>query len=288
MATAVNVIDDGTGELRQLGNLIPLGGIVGAEERWKVYGDDPTTPLLKRELWVPRTRPTYAPKYTKNQKQTNMCNSFAITAGVEACRRMAGFKEIRLSPAYSYGGINNGVDGGSGLEPGLERAVAKGNIPEGLLPEFQWQPGTWPAGLDETAQHFRVLEYYLCPTFDHIMSAIMMGFPVIIGIFWGRSDSLNSMGWLTAEPSGGIAGGHAMLSLSPEKTGSRWGLRTLNSWGPAWGINGDGIIPEERFPNMNNSRGIPFTGAWASRVVTVAPGDIDLLPSPTAAIANAA
>jgi hypothetical protein len=119
----------------------------------------------------------------------------------------------------------------------------------------------------------------LCPRFEHTISALHYGFTVVVGVFWGKSDRLDSDGWLAGSPMGGIAGGHAVICFAPVwrigKNGRRqYGVLALNSWGKEWGMDGWFVIPEERFVNS------PFTGAWAGRSVSPAKGDLDRLPMP--------
>jgi hypothetical protein len=44
----------------------------------------------------------------------------------------------------------------------------------------------------------------------------------------------------------------------------QWGIKTRNSWGTGWGINGDCIIPESLFSGK-------IGGFWAVRAVSSTP-----------------
>ena len=257
------------GEQRYLGNLIPESGLV-LKQSWKVYGDNvAVTPMIPRKSWMDQPLPSYRPPIVYHQRSTNMCNAFACATAVESMRRQMGLQNKRVSPAYIYGGINDGVDQGSTLEDGMARLIKNGYVFTDIVPEFNFNPNQWPEGVDNIAQTRTVTEAWLCPTFEHIASASLCGFAVVVGVFWGNRDAIDQNGWLSDDPSGGIAGGHALATFSIAKRGNRFGMKTVNSWGDEWGAAGWCILPEQRF------RG-PFKGAWAIRQLSIAKNDLDL------------
>lgn len=254
---------DALGFERQTGD---LGFATAPNQPWVTWGASSATTVVPRGEWVARTfadKPLNAPARIKDQGRTNQCNGFAICYAMEAVRRVTGGKDIPLSPAFIYGHINNGHDNGSRLEDGLAHVQSIGTVPVTLVGELDWFPARFPPEARTVAQKFRVLEWWLCDTFDLMASAVHSGFPVVFGIPWGPQDDVDDQGWLPDAPAGGIAGGHAMCAFALAKRGRKWGLLTVNSWSPRWGRDGWLVVPEGRFNNPMFGR-----GAWACRVVT--------------------
>jgi hypothetical protein len=106
-----------------------------------------------------------------------------------------------------------------------------------------------------------VVEVYVCPTFDAIVSALQQGFVGQEGLMWYPNYKPDSAGWL---PKGqGRPGGHALMAYGAVKnphTGE-WGILTRNSWTEGWGVHGNCIIPESAF-------GRDIGGFWVVRAVT--------------------
>jgi papain like protease len=261
------LIEDPSGVDRRLGD---LGFMSPANAPFNVFGATGVGPdLVPRGKWKSRSfanKPSFAPTTIKNQGSTNECNAFAVCYAMEAVRRVNSARDIALSPGFIYGNINNGNDNGSRLEDGLTHAQKVGTVPATLVPELEWHRARWPDNVFDVAKSFRALEWWLCPDFETMASAVHHGFPVIFGIAWGRSDQVDDEGWLPDEPAGGIAGGHAMcaLGLTKRSSGKKWGLLTVNSWGTKWGNEGWHVIPETRF-----ARNMFGGGAWALRSVTL-------------------
>lgn len=276
----MSMVKDEIGVMRQLGNIIPTQGVHGAENRWLVYGDDTrVTPMLREQDWKPQKLPSYAPRAIKDQKQTNMVNGFAVTSAIEALRRKVGFHETELSAGYSYGNCNLDVEGPTNLEHVLAHTIVTGAVPTTLVPAETWQRQRWPAEVTQVASQYRVLGYWLCPTFEHMISAALSGFILIHGHWWGSADRLLRNGWFTPEPMGEISGAHTLVGFNPvyDDANRRWGLQALNSFGKQWGVLGYGIVPEDRFPAMESKEFLPYVGAWAVREVTAAVGDLQSL-----------
>lgn len=249
-----------------------LGFATRPNRPWDVYGTSGATPVVPRDEWVATTfanLPLNAPTTIKDQGRTNECNAFACCYALEGVRRVSGGQDIPLSPGFIYGHINHGFDNGSQLEDGLDFVQRVGTVPATVVAELEWR--RFPPTAEALAQKYRVLEWWLCPSFDLMASAVHNGFPVVFGIPWGVQDGLDPQGWLPEEPAGGLAGGHAMCAFALAKRGRRWGLLTVNSWTRNWGRDGWLVVPEGRFENQMFGG-----GAWACRVVTSS--DADNLP----------
>ena len=185
------------------------------------------------------------------------CNCSATAAALEDCRALAGLLPVRLSGGDLYRRISGGRDSGSLLEDGIREAMANGVASVGVVSYLDWRQR--PSGAVEDAKRFRVLEAYLCPTFDHCFSAVLLGFRLITGILWHDNYTPGSDGWLP--PGRGRSGGHAIKGYKPTRKGARYGIWHRNSWGPKWGIEGGCfVIPEGAY-------GSAIGGWWAVRAV---------------------
>jgi hypothetical protein len=258
-----NVFTADDGYVYKLGNRLPELGKLKAE--WPLYGSVPSAPLIPRGDW-----PKYAAKaFTPNphlpsvhdQNGYGMCNASATCAAMEYCRAVQGLKFVKLSAGHLYGRINGGRDQGSLLEDGLEAAMKVGVATVGACPYLQWR--SRPPGSDEQARHFRVLESFLCPTFDHVFSAVCMGFGMITGIRWYDNFTPNEQGWLP-RAGRGRWGGHAIFGHTPvvdESDPGHFGVEHTNSWTERYGKQGRFVIGEEHYSG-------PVGGWWAVRAVT--------------------
>lgn len=196
-----------------------------------------------------------------DQDGQNSCNAFASIQAIHVSRAFAGLPYIRLSPGNLYGRINGGIDGGSTLSDALKELKENGVCRADIVPIYVWRPNRWPSNWKEDAKKFRLLEVYDCPTFDHLASAILQGFPVNLGVMVGYNFYVEDDGWLRDYRRG--YGGHAMcgVGLLYHKERQTWGIKIVNSWGSDWGINGFAVLPESYFKNNW------FNDGWAIRVV---------------------
>lgn len=256
----MNSFIDDSGHERFLGNIdAPLAGL------WPVYGDGgPTrTPMIPRAQWKPCSMEGFLPP-VHDQDGIGMCNASATVAGMEACRALQGLPYVQLSGGHLYGRINDGRDRGSLLEDGLREAMAGGVCTTATVPYLNWR--SRPAAAAEEAKRYRVLEAWLCPTFDHLASALQCGFFVIEGLMWRDNFKVDGDGWLPTRGAGG-AGGHAVLGFGLAERGGVWGARTRNSWSEQWGARGNCVIPETLF-------GTQIGGMWALRAMVDEGGQV--------------
>lgn len=201
------------------------------------------------------------------------CNADATVGAFQYCRTVQGLPYVELSAADLYHQINGGYDRGSLLEDAMAAMMTSGVGTLATCRSNIWKSPFTPAPASER-KLYRVTEAYICPTFDHCMSAVIQGFGMISGIMWPTNDQLDGDGWLQRASQ---AGGHAIFGCVPvgrKRGGSyEYGIGHRNSWTPDWGNRGRFVIPESYY------RG-PVGGWWAIRVVTGFPED---LPTPLAA-----
>lgn len=189
----------------------------------------------------------------------NSCNAFAACMAVRVSRRMVGKKDIKLSEGCLYGQINGGRDQGSMLGDALEALQKTGTCLDTTIGPLTWQKSKWPSGWQDEAKIYRLAEAWDCPTFEHIASAILLGFVVDYGIMVGNNFDVGNDGWVVPPSRGG--GGHAMCGIGLAEKSGKWGIETVNSWSATWGDKGFGIVPESYFANQT------FTDGWCLRSV---------------------
>lgn len=257
---------------RYFGNIVPVAGLA---YDWPVYGDAPQAPMIARSQW-PALIAQQAPGlgdpylgYVHDQNGIGQCNASATCSAIERRRLAEGLADIHLSAGDLYGRINGGVDRGSMLEDGLRVAMADGIAPVREVPYLDWRSSDRQDR--PSRKRFRVLEAWLCPTFDHCASAVLSGFDLISGIMWHENYRPDADGWLPVRGSGS-AGGHAvhgfkLVMRAGAGTGFGFGIVHKNSWSSTWGQNGLCVFPEPAYSG-------PVGGWWAVRVTVTEEGDV--------------
>lgn len=254
-----SIVDPNTGHVFSLGNLDQP--IVG---NWPEYGATPETPLVPRAQWDGIVAALGTDAYdpflppVHDQDGIGMCNASATAAAIEACRLSIGLDPVSLSGGDLYHRISGGSDRGSTLEDGLKEAQ-NGIAETSVVPYLDWRTNYGQATVASRAKS-KVLEAFLCPTFDHCFSAVSSGFKLISGIMWYSNYTPDKDGWLP-RGSGG-AGGHAVMGYKPTKRGNDYGIWHQNSWRATWGGFGGRCV----FPESVYTRSIG--GWWAVRVPT--------------------
>ena len=272
--TGVEEIILSDGSTRRLGNVAPDP----ARTRLILpeYGSVPNAPLIPRSEWPALIRSTGdGPDFAflppvHDQDGVGQCNASATAAMIESCRLQQGLPYVALSAADLYARINGGRDQGSLLEDAIREAMSDGI---GTVDScgYLWKRGSFK-GEATTAerQRFRMLECFVCPTFDHVMSAVLSGFRINSGIMWAANYEPGPDGWLP-RPSGN-AGGHAIFGYKPAMRGTQFGIWHQNSWGTRWGVGGRFVIPEPAYSG-------PVGGWFAVRSVVDEGG---VIPTPAA------
>lgn len=220
--------------------------------------DRPDVRLIPRHEWAEIDFAHLVPEILDQDGQ-GACNAFASVQTLHVLRRQAGLPYVKLSAGNLYGRINGGVDAGSVLSDAIRTLEQEGVCTAATVPELQWRSSRWPSNWREEAKKFRILEAWDCPSFDHLASALLLGFPVNLGILVGRNFRVGPDGWVADYAGGG--GGHAMcgVGLLYHRERRTWGIKVANSWGRQWGHDGLAVVPESYFKST------PFTDGWAVR-----------------------
>lgn len=249
------------GSQRRLGNNAPPAGLTKA---WPQFGTTPTANLISRSQW-PALIAAFDPgpdfpflPPVHDQDGIGQCNPDDTTALIESCRAEQGLPYVQLSAADLYDRINGGADNGSMLEDAMHEVMVNG-VGTAATSGTIWHRGMKDAPPAERAR-FKVTEAFLCPTFDHCMSAVLQGFKLSTGIVWCNNYNPDSEGWLPGP--GSSVGGHAIFGYKPTMRGNKFGIFHQNSWGEQWGLRGRFVIPEVAYS------GGMVGGWWAVRSVT--------------------
>lgn len=249
------VLPDGT--VRRLGNNEPPAGLTRA---WPVYGDSREAPMVARSQWDSQiaamggdSDDPFLP-YVHDQDGIGQCNCDATAGLAEYTRARQGLPFVKLSAGDLYNRINRGGDNGSLLEDAVHEMLTNG-IGTAETCGTLWRRGMKTAGADERGR-FKALEVFLCPTFDHVMSAVLCKFGIVSGVPWFNNYTPDSDGWLP--PGRGGGGGHAILGYKPTSRNGRYGIWHQNSWGIGFGIKGRFVLPEGAY-------GRDIGGWWAMR-----------------------
>jgi hypothetical protein len=198
------------------------------------------------------------------------CNCSGTASALEHTRLKSGLPYKELSGGDLYRRIcYRGQDNGSLLEDGIREAMENGIPSTDVVPYLEWRRDYGQPAIEDRKK-YRVLEAYLCPTFDHMMSAVLQGFSLISAIMWYDNYTPDSRGWLPTS-SQGDPGGHAFFGYAgmfDSRTGN-FGIANQNSWTARWGVGGRFVVPEALYRNNYN-----LTGHWAVRSVVQESGDI--------------
>lgn len=204
-----------------------------------VFSDDF---LIDRSDW-PNYQNTLRPLawHIINQGSQGSCCGCASVQAVMICRELAGLDRVALSQAVPYGLGNGGRDSGMGIDTGLRMIQKHGTCPVDVVDPMDWRQRNWPDNWKEIAAKYRGIEAHDCPSFEHMVSAVLRGWPVVYG-----------------------AKGHAIVLVNQN-------LDVANSWGD-WKDNGFGVWATER----EIKRGRSTYGAWAlcTAVDPVNDGDV--------------
>lgn len=174
-------------------------------------------------------------KVVLNQGQVGSCATEA-TAGAQMIDRVfRGLDFVLLNPWFIYHTTSGGRDRGSSIDENLAFVRERGCAPESVWPRSKgWQ--TRPsAEAVEAAKAFKIEEFYDISSIDEMVSAILLGYPVVYG-----------------------SNGHAVIKI--QHIDETKGL-DLNSWGTGWGDGGFGVWASYRAVNW-------AYGAWAVRVTS--------------------
>lgn len=162
------------------------------------FGD--AVPLVPRSQWkglcqqIETTKSSGAYLVTRiyDQGQEGSCVANAAAQAHEICQSLQfGHRQVvPLSAISLYKRIGSSPNSGSYVSSALRELCSRGILPlatEDNRRRFaHTMPNTgfyqpFPSGWEQTASHFRIHEYYRTWSVDELISALLLGFPVIVG-----------------------------------------------------------------------------------------------------------
>jgi hypothetical protein len=158
-------------------------------------------------------------KHVLDQQYAGSCATESSTQSVMIGRAFRGKLDVLLNPWFIYYTTSHGQDrgdgrsGGSSIDENLEFIRENGIAPESIWPRSKgWM--TKPSDeAYEAAKEFRIVEFYDITSIVEMVSALLLGFPVVYG-----------------------ASGHSVCKI--EHLSDSQGL-DINSWGTdKWGDGG--------------------------------------------------
>jgi len=224
-------------------------------------------PLVNQKEWYEFTAADHAGAW-RDQGGQGSCVGFAGTKVLYVSARSLGIPYPELSAGHLYGNINGGRDNGAWLSDALIHLMHEGVCSTELVPDLEWRYQLWPDDAPTDAKRHRITEFYDCPDWPQIASALQMGFMVAAAIDIGNSFALDDDAWV--HPKRGSSGGHALALVGMAYNPARktWGAIALNSWSANRYWARPIAIPADYFDGTYND-------AWAVRVTT------DPTPKPT-------
>ncbi|GIW89601.1 MAG: hypothetical protein KatS3mg109_0033 [Pirellulaceae bacterium] len=255
----VRAIDEDNAEAYARENSQYARGYEGRDYSRYPYGSMPwgSTPFrtIPRSEWRERIEEGYKQKRfilhhqlardvpILNQKRTPYCWVNAVVGAVMACRAAHGLRTVALSSASAGAPGKNyrAVGGWTGEAIGYCKRF-------GIVPQKYWPNDAIDRRYFEPtrkyAKYYNVGQWYeLRPRkFDEVMTALLLGYPVTVGLNW----------W-----------GHAVYYSAPVHDSGRFGVVITNSWGDGWEDGGRAVLMESKAtPDEVNIITSPLMKEW--------------------------
>ncbi len=183
-----------------------------------------------------------------DQARTSACVGYASSGGAFVSRTQSGQPSIKFSPTFVYAQINGGKDQGAYISDALTSMKNTGickyeECPSNVLFKYQINNAAYVS-----AARYKVVEAYKCSSFGDILSAISLGFPVVLGIIIGQNFAKVDAEYVCPQTTV-MAGGHAMCGVGTKfsKKRNEWLVRILNSWSTSFGDRGYAYLTKDHF-----------------------------------------
>jgi len=242
---------DGGGEVRKLAALPPPPAMLAQATRFSSFAaPDPST-------WKDCDLSEIVSITIRNQGQYGSCTGHAGIAIEDLIRQKMGLEPVLLSCTFPYAHVNGGRDNGASVSSILKVLKEIGTCTHAECGTDQIYKQQIPQSAFKTAEKFKIEEAFLCRSFEEICEAINRGFPVAFGIMIGQNFNRLSAEGVAPLPDV-IAGGHALAGVGLKKQRGGWLIKTQNSWGTRWGINGFCYLTRGHFDNMVDAYAIMY------------------------------
>jgi hypothetical protein len=199
------------------------------------YGDSHVVFPVDQWAGVNRRSLFGSDDWVLDQDGISSCVGNGWAGDLRRTRVLAGMKDVKLSPGFTYSLINGGRDQGAVISDGIAALTNTGTCSYALVGEKPFYARQMPAAAKAEAQRFRVAEAYHAGTWEEVGSALMTGrYCVVFGFQVGSNlqnyDRYGVGGHATGP------GNHCVMADGIVKLpDGRWVLDTVNSWGYPWG-----------------------------------------------------
>jgi len=154
-----------------------------------------------------------------DQGSTGSCATESTSQAIEVLGVRSGYDWEELNPWSIYRVTSGGSDRGSNIDDNLEFAREVGVLPTSYFPRYddngkiinRWNAKP-PAGWEEVAAKYRIIEWWDMTTVDEVGTALLLGYPVVVG--WSSHSEV-------------------MVDLLPGEK-----AMVANSWSTEWGDAG--------------------------------------------------
>lgn len=244
-------------------------------QQWRVLGCQPASGLCALPLFSDKFATTDPSTWVEgandfssipvfNQGQFGSCTGHGSVTAFTFSWLLSGQNIHTFSPTSVYARINGGQDKGAQVHDALLALQQDGTCFMSQFGENDIFLSQMSTDAAQTALRFRVGAAYKINSWAEMCSAISQGLVVVSGFAVGQNFSNVDANGVCPLPDQ-IAGGHCMAHFGLKQINGVWMVRSRNSWGPTWALNGECYLQQNAW---NPMYGFPFDAYAIGGVLT--------------------
>lgn len=231
---AFELVDGGmvvNGEVRKLGT-VSSPAKFGALPSYSAH--NPVFPIAE---WYDLDRRNIfgSPDWILDQNGISSCVGNGWAGALRRCRALAGMKDVKLSPGFTYALINGGLDEGAVISDGIAALKRWGTCPFDVIGQKPFYYKQISIEAHKAALDYKLVDAFRCDTWEETVSALLTGrYTIVYGYMAGsKSMKFDQFGAAGHDPG---MGNHCVAADGVKKLpDGRWVLDMYNSWSPAFG-----------------------------------------------------